>query len=861
MRRASSRFLLATTLIAAFAIVPSDISSAAAAPPDGAWAQLGVPFNLAQATWDHRERRFVSVWDLTPGARDSIENAWEFRESSGWRRIRLPQPPEEMVPAWVTPVPDAAHDRLLFFAFPDGSIDSTRLWALDFGPTPRWELLDRTSSGPSTSLDGRAIPSLETDALWLESLHWYDSLSDIWVRSLADTGTWRFVREQPQSPGPPWKRAIDPSHDRELLFVTTSDSVRVWSLSLTGTSGWTPVSMGSPAPLGVTNLVVVPDSARSRLLVMCWKAYDPSDTPAVEAWACNLGDTLQWEFLGEGDPDLLRPLVGIVGDTLLFGPGGVPGRVDARTVATTLGNPTHARTLAAPSWPPESRGAVLVRDASRNCWLLIGGRPVEGTAYWGSLEFLGGPLDSLWELKLSGGDAEWWHLPVEGDVPVRADNYAWTVDESDGTLYLLNGWNSSSGPPASPLELWALREGEVPGWELVATGRADDWPSPGCDPAYAPALVFDSVRRMLVCFGFRDGQTGRMFDEAWQFDVDHPSGWSRVSPSGDPPDLVMGRASAFDAARSRVVALGWGGQTVILDTDPELRWEVATCSGGLPEACLWSRTGMGAGYDPIGRRMLALGHHDPSWVNIGPGSPLFEVSAGESLGVSRELETLGTPGWQAAPTLGYDADRDALLLFGIRSNGLPILQEYRFHRSGKIIARPQGCAVLPDHIALRWIATPDANLRLWRLAPGDEWVPQADLHVPGSGVLAFDDREIEASIRYGYRLTLATAPYEPASADVWLTATTFPSFSLARPWPNPSRGAFTLAFTLAASASADLEVFDLAGRRVWARRWDALSPGPHHVAISPGDLPRGGLYFVRLRQAGRSATARVIVAP
>jgi hypothetical protein len=70
-----------------------------------------------------------------------------------------------------------------------------------------------------------------------------------------------------------------------------------------------------------------------------------------------------------------------------------------------------------------------------------------------------------------------------------------------------------------------------------------------------------------------------------------------------------------------------------------------------------------------------------------------------------------------------------------------------------------------------------------------------------------------------------------------------------------------LAITLPVAGRAAFEFFDVAGRRVWSRAVDGLPPGPHVVALEPGGALRPGLYLVRLRHAGRSATTRVVLTP
>ena len=73
--------------------------------------------------------------------------------------------------------------------------------------------------------------------------------------------------------------------------------------------------------------------------------------------------------------------------------------------------------------------------------------------------------------------------------------------------------------------------------------------------------------------------------------------------------------------------------------------------------------------------------------------------------------------------------------------------------------------------------------------------------------------------------------------------------ALARPWPNPARGATTLGFTLPASGEARLEVLDVTGRVVWTQR-ETLAAGAHAWRWDGRDVNGAacstGLYLVRL---------------
>lgn len=78
--------------------------------------------------------------------------------------------------------------------------------------------------------------------------------------------------------------------------------------------------------------------------------------------------------------------------------------------------------------------------------------------------------------------------------------------------------------------------------------------------------------------------------------------------------------------------------------------------------------------------------------------------------------------------------------------------------------------------------------------------------------------------------------------------------------PNPARaGAVVLRLTLPDSAPADLEVLDVAGRRVASRTVGSLGAGRHRVTLTPGQPMRPGIYFARLRRAGVQQVTRFCV--
>ena len=85
---------------------------------------------------------------------------------------------------------------------------------------------------------------------------------------------------------------------------------------------------------------------------------------------------------------------------------------------------------------------------------------------------------------------------------------------------------------------------------------------------------------------------------------------------------------------------------------------------------------------------------------------------------------------------------------------------------------------------------------------------------------------------------------------------------LARPWPNPSRGAVETRFALAAAAAIRADVYDLSGRRVRELASGTIAAGTHALqwdGTDDGGMPvSAGLYFLRVGSEGVRLTARMI---
>jgi hypothetical protein len=78
--------------------------------------------------------------------------------------------------------------------------------------------------------------------------------------------------------------------------------------------------------------------------------------------------------------------------------------------------------------------------------------------------------------------------------------------------------------------------------------------------------------------------------------------------------------------------------------------------------------------------------------------------------------------------------------------------------------------------------------------------------------------------------------------------------------PNPSRGGgLAVRFTLGSAATGALELFDAAGRCLAARDLGSLGAGQHSLELGGRQPLSPGVYLVRVRQGGQSATRRVCI--
>ena len=168
-----------------------------------------------------------------------------------------------------------------------------------------------------------------------------------------------------------------------------------------------------------------------------------------------------------------------------------------------------------------------------------------------------------------------------------------------------------------------------------------------------------------------------------------------------------------------------------------------------------------------------------------------------------------------------------------------------------------------DGVSLEWYAGGGLKQAAVEREHGsDGWQELAQVTADGTGTLRYEDHAVVPGERYGYRLAYAANGTVAHTTETWVTVPVGARFGLAGAVTNPSAaGALSLRFSLASWAPAELSLYDLTGRRVWRREVGVLGAGEHTLAVGAEAALAPGLYWARLQQGARNASARVVLVP
>jgi hypothetical protein len=239
--------------------------------------------------------------------------------------------------------------------------------------------------------------------------------------------------------------------------------------------------------------------------------------------------------------------------------------------------------------------------------------------------------------------------------------------------------------------------------------------------------------------------------------------------------------------------------------------------------------------------------------NIDAGGVTFITVSDFTAGIHTvTAKYLGNFVYEVGVSLPYDQDVEAGA--ALRQQTEPLVT--------KLAAEPIESGVRVSWAVKRGLFS---NLELQRSrSETGEFVPLNVSLREESGLTVAEDNAAEPGSSYFYRLVGTTnSGAQTSYGPVRGTAGVPKEFAFSGAWPNPSRGALTMAITLPRASSVRLSVIDLQGREVAVLADGAFAPGRHEVRwdgrTDRGQVP-AGLYFLRYVTPDRKLVSRVTIA-
>ena len=724
-----------------------------------------------------------------------------------------------------TVVYDPVRDRMVVF----GGYTKVRdlvneVWVLSLSGSPPWTQLAPAGTPPSGRNLHTAIYDPVRDRLVIfGGLERTDVgyLNDVWVLSLGPSPMW--TRLTPAG-SPPSTRAYhsaiyDPLRDRMIVFGGYHSGYRgagagplndVWALSLSEAPAWTQLLPTGTPPSARYGHSAIYDPTHDRMMVFA--GY--SGGMLNDLWSLSLTGGPSWKTLTHaGTPPDPREehsaTYDPVGERMVIfgGTNGTTTIGDAWSLALTRDH-RWSRLTPAGSPPSNRSGHTAVYDPLRQRMVIYGGTS-DGF----------GLLMDVWGLSLSGATTST-DLTPAGTPPSPRRSPSAIYDPVRDRMVVFGGYGNTPGALA---DVWALSLSGTPVWTQLH-------PS-GIPPSarLEHTAIYDAGNDRMVVFG---GSTVQAYlNDVWALTLAGDPAWTRLTPTGEQPDVRAGHSAIYDAGRDRMVVFGGVNSLVYLGDvwalslagDPV--WTRLAPTGTAPDA----RGSHSAIYDPGRDRMIVFGGLDgrrflgdlwvlslgtaPTWTGVTPTGTPPQVREGHSA--------------------IYDPIRDRMVVFG--GSGLSSVNDaWSLSLAG----------------GLAWtLLSPAGTTPTARCLHAAVYDPARDRMVVFGGYPDSND---------GWELSWSpgTALDVPRSDG---GAALSPLFA----FPNPSRGDITISFRLAQRSETSLRIYDVAGRVVRTLASGALSAGSQSVRwdrrMETGALVQPGLYFCELRASDYRSVRRIVL--
>ena len=313
-----------------------------------------------------------------------------------------------------------------------------------------------------------------------------------------------------------------------------------------------------------------------------------------------------------------------------------------------------------------------------------------------------------------------------------------------------------------------------------------------------------------------------------------------------PLSKYIGRI-AIDPADANIAYVCFGGFNV---PDGHHVWKTTNLLTGTPT---WSPSGTGLPDVPVNA------------FAIDPNSP-EQLFAGTDVGVFVSGDTGAT--W-----LPFNTGLPVVAVFDMKVQNPSRTLRIATHGRGmweRMIVSPAtavadvvGSEIVDGRVRLTWRVPGAGNalITLYRRPVPGDWARLATLTADGTGIVGYEDADVAAGRSFQYRLGMMENGREEFAGEVWVDVPLADLVALEPIAPNPSgRSGFSVTFSLLNAGPATLEVVDVTGRQVASESVGPMGAGRHQASFGREGSLSPGVYWVRLQQAGRTASRKAVVA-
>jgi hypothetical protein len=767
---------------------------------------------------------------------------------------------------------DPVRDRMIVFGGDNGAMLGD-LWELSLSSAPAWSPIAATGPAPAARHRHTAVYDPPRGRMIVFGGRGDGGLlDDVWALSLSGVPAWTRILPAGAGPAPRYRHSAiyDPVRDRMIVFGGRGDSTTfgdAWALSLDGPPAWSEVAPGVSGPKRSSHVAVY-DPAGDRML-----AYGGDGASRNDAWSLSLTGSPAWSRL---EPSGSSPM-GHASHATILDAG--RGRLVTFGGLNDAGLPTQELSFLGLTEPPAWSGVVQPLAPMDGAWDSAVYDPAGARliVFGGMIGWDPNPSNEAWALALEPV-MTWARIDPSGTPPIARKGHAAIYDPVRRSMVGFGGFAGPGGVFEPVLnDVWSLSTSESPpAWRSYSSfdppSRSYSTPKAFYDPirdrmivymsgfwdytmptptVYAqslkqnlghwtplftsgngppsaedPSVIYDPLRDRMIVFGGSEAPPSYvLMNDVWALSLANMM-WSKLSPSGTPPEARYRHAAVYDPIRDRMVILG--GKLVSGESDET--WELSLAG---PPA--WRRLSLRPPLPPPLTRAAAVVVPGRDWIMMQGG---FYGSSAENATWILEGGMPSAPACHCPEDQGWDASRSVSLRYAVSH---PLAGERRLDWTLRS--------------ARNWPGFPKHGTIVVGVASSDSVgvviaVPDS---AEGSNRLTFETSFSGAGpdlVSCAHDLFDATA-----TLGVLIDGRRFAGFALHGIRPNPSRGDVSVAFSLPASGRATLELYDVAGRRVSRRDLD-LAEGSHVVTLGPGTRLSPGVFIVRLEFGGQVRTAR-----